>query len=164
MKNIARQILSLILPFTVLILVPRSIEREFTFRLDVLSILGCMVMLLGATGLGITISMFIRIGKGTLAPWSPTRKLVTGSLYAYVRNPMITSVLTGLLGESLFFHSVRIFAWAGIFLVINSVYFVLVEEPGLASRFGDEYLEYKRNVPRWIPRWTPWRPPDEQTG
>jgi protein-S-isoprenylcysteine O-methyltransferase Ste14 len=32
----------------------------------------------------------------------------------------------------------------------------LLEEPGLVKRFGEDYLSYKRNVPRWIPRWTPW--------
>jgi protein-S-isoprenylcysteine O-methyltransferase Ste14 len=26
------------------------------------------------------------------------------------------------------------------------------EEPGLENRFGAEYLDYSRNVPRWIPR------------
>ena len=36
------------------------------------------------------------------------------------------------------------------------VYIPLVEEPGLLKRFGEEYLTYKRNVPRWIPRLTPW--------
>jgi len=31
-----------------------------------------------------------------------------------------------------------------------------VEEAGLATRFGDDYLRYRENVPRWIPRWRPW--------
>jgi hypothetical protein len=35
-----------------------------------------------------TISTFMRIGKGILAPWSPTRKLVVGGMYGYVRNSM----------------------------------------------------------------------------
>lgn len=29
---------------------------------------------------------------------------------------------------------------------------------GLAQRFGDDYREYIRNVPRWIPRRRPWAP------
>ena len=33
----------------------------------------------------------------------------------------------------------------------------LVEERGLAKRFGQVHLIYKQNVPRWIPRWTPWK-------
>ena len=31
-----------------------------------------------------------------------------------------------------------------------------VETHGLVKRFGEDYLIYKRNVPRWVPRWRPW--------
>ena len=49
----------------------------------------------------------------------------------------------------------------------HGVYIPLAEEPGLARRFGYEYLAYQRNVPRWIPRVRPWTgresaPPDEK--
>jgi protein-S-isoprenylcysteine O-methyltransferase Ste14 len=69
-------------------------------------------------------------------------------------------------------HKQRFYAFCGIiapiffwFMVIvesflrpgfNHIYFVYSEEPGLAERFGNEYTEYKKNVPRWIPRLTPW--------
>jgi hypothetical protein len=33
-----------------------------------------------------------------------------------------------------------------------------VEEPHLHKRFGADYDEYRRNVPRWIPRITAWEP------
>jgi protein-S-isoprenylcysteine O-methyltransferase Ste14 len=36
----------------------------------------------------------------------------------------------------------------------------LYEEPALLRKFGAEYEEYRRNVPRWLPRLTPWRPQD----
>jgi protein-S-isoprenylcysteine O-methyltransferase Ste14 len=32
------------------------------------------------------------------------------------------------------------------------------EEPHLVGRYGDEYVEYRRNVPRWIPRISAWDP------
>ncbi len=38
---------------------------------------------------------------------------------------------------------------------VNATYIPLSEEPGLVNRFVEDYLDYKRNVPRWIPRWTP---------
>lgn len=69
---------------------------------------------------------------------------------------MITGVFFILIGESLIFHSTSILIWAGIFFLINTTYFLLFEEPGLHDRFGEEYLEYKRNVPRWIPRIKPY--------
>ena len=30
-----------------------------------------------------------------------------------------------------------------------------VEEPDLEGRFGDDYVRYKTDVPRWIPRLRP---------
>jgi protein-S-isoprenylcysteine O-methyltransferase Ste14 len=36
------------------------------------------------------------------------------------------------------------------------IYMPMVEEPGLVKRFGKEYEEYRRHVPRWLPRLEPW--------
>jgi protein-S-isoprenylcysteine O-methyltransferase Ste14 len=114
-----------------------------------------------AAGLAIwtwTVRLFAGIGEGTLAPWDATRRLVVEGPYRHARNPMITGVLAVLLGEAALLGSPEILVWSAVFLAINAVYFPLSEEPGLERRFGDEYREYKRNVPRWIPRRTPWTP------
>ena len=105
-----------------------------------------------------TITLFSRVGEGTLAPWDPTRRLVVLGPYRHVRNPMITGVLAVLIGEALAFGSTAILIEAAIFLTANATYMPLVEERDLARRFGDEYEAYKRNVPRWIPRVSPWEP------
>src|SRR5689334_11565608 len=44
---------------------------------------------------------FYTIGKGTLAPWDPPKKLVIVGLYRYVRNPMYIGVLGLVAGWSL---------------------------------------------------------------
>jgi protein-S-isoprenylcysteine O-methyltransferase Ste14 len=103
-----------------------------------------------------TVRLFARIGQGTLAPWDPTGHLVAEGPYAHVRNPMISAVLAALLGEAAVFGSPGILILAGAFVVVNHGYLLLHEEPGLERRFGDEYREYKRAVPRWIPRSRPW--------
>jgi protein-S-isoprenylcysteine O-methyltransferase Ste14 len=103
-----------------------------------------------------TISLLAREGEGTLAPWDPTQRLVVRGPYRYVRNPMITGVLSILVGEAALFGSPWLLAWWVLFLAINVVYFPLVEEPALRARFGDEYERYRRSVPRWIPRRRPW--------
>lgn len=105
-----------------------------------------------------TVRLFARIGKGTLAPWDPTERLVIEGPYAHVRNPMITAVLAVLLGEALIFGSTAIALWAAIFAVINHVFFLAYEEPAVERRFGEEYRRYKEHVPRWIPRRSPGRP------
>ena len=103
-----------------------------------------------------TVRLFARVGRGTLAPWDPTRKLVVEGPYRHVRNPMISAVLGTLLGEAALLGSPGIAVWAAVFAVINTAYFVLSEEPGLERRFGEPYAEYKRHVPRWIPRRAPY--------
>ena len=127
--------------------------------------LAALVVLAGAVllivGLGLfyrTVSLFAAVGRGTLAPWDPTRRLVVLGPYRYVRNPMITGVLSVLLGEGLVLGSVSILVAGALFFALNATYMPLVEERGLTERFGDDYLEYKRNVPRWIPRLRPWDP------
>lgn len=152
--NFTKQLASFILPVTVLIIVPLWIEDHAMIHMMSL-IFGSLLIITGLVLMTLTIAAFIKIGRGTLAPWSPTRKLVIAGLFAYVRNPMILGVWTVLLGESLAILSLRIFIWAIAFFIINTVYFIFSEEPGVEKRFGDEYREYKKNVPRWIPRRTP---------
>jgi len=106
-----------------------------------------------------TVTLFMRFGQGTPAPWDPPKKLVVRGPYRHVRNPMITSVMFMLTAESLLFRSWPLAAWLLFAFLANAIYFPLVEEKGLAKRFGDAYLQYKAHVPRWLPRVTPWTPP-----
>jgi len=158
MKNVLKQIFSFILPVTVLVIIPLWVEKEWTFQLSFHLLAGFLLMLSGLTLMFITISSFIKIGKGTLAPWSPPKKLVIKGPYRYVRNPMIIGVLTVLLGEALAFLSKSILIWAGEFFVINIIYFIIYEEPNLENRFGEQYRQYKKNVNTWVPRIRPYDP------
>ncbi|MFW9845075.1 MAG: methyltransferase family protein, partial [Candidatus Thorarchaeota archaeon] len=112
----------------------------------------------GLTLMAVTIRMFSKIGKGTLAPWAPTEKLVVDGLYSRTRSPMIMGVLIVLIGEVIVLSSLWILLWFAVFAIGNHFYFIRFEEPGLLDRFGDAYQTYKENVPRWIPRRKPWKP------
>ena len=158
MTNFLKQIFSFILPVTVLVIVPLWIEKNRTINFSFHLFAGLTLILFGLTMMAMTISSFIRIGKGTLAPWSPTKNLVIKGPYRYVRNPMILGVMTVLLGEALGIWSQNIFIWTVIFLLINTVYFILYEEPDLEKKFGNGYLRYKKHVARWLPRLTPYLP------
>ena len=155
MKNLLNQIVSFILPVTVLVIIPLWIEKDMAIHKGPYLFLGLIFILTGLAVMAWTIFSFIRIGKGTLAPWSPTKKLVIKGLYRYVRNPMILGVLTVLLGEALCLWSQNILIWALSFFVINTIYFIIYEEPDLEKRFGEEYCRYKKHVWRWLPRLTP---------
>lgn len=152
----------LILPFTVTVIIPVILwfaergpgEKWKSWPL----LIAIPPGIVGVTLLVWTIGLFMRIGRGTLAPWNPPRKLVTTGPYAYTRNPMLSGVFMILLAEAIGGQSVAIACWFGIFVMSNVIHFMLSEEPGLRRRFGSEYEEYYRNVPRFLPRLTPWRP------
>jgi protein-S-isoprenylcysteine O-methyltransferase Ste14 len=148
-----------LLPGTVAVVLPAVLIARSGVDVDVLRVaLGTPLIAAGFAMWVWTVRLFARRGRGTLAPWDPTQRLVVEGPYAHVRNPMITGVLAVLLGEALIFGSTAIAIWAAIFAVINHVFFITYEEPAVERRFGDEYRRYKTNVPRWIPRRTPWRP------
>jgi len=90
-------------------------------------------------------------GKGTPLPLDPPKKLVADGPYGVVRNPMYWGVACVMLGEAAVFHSLALAEWAvGLFVCAN-VFVLLVEEPTLKRKFGAEFEEYRRRVPRWIP-------------
>ncbi|MFL5559316.1 MAG: methyltransferase family protein [Gemmatimonadaceae bacterium] len=163
-----RHLLSiLLLPFVMVVMVPRWLLRAWsasdtrwvggTMAAATAHIVGALIFLIGFALFAWCITLFGRIGKGTLAPWDPTQRLVAVGPYRHVRNPMITGVLTMLAGEAVFLGSRVIMIWAATFLAFNHLYFLISEEPGLERRFGRDYEEYKLAVPRWIPRLTPWK-------
>jgi protein-S-isoprenylcysteine O-methyltransferase Ste14 len=152
----------LLLPFMATFVVPRWLLGSFagndtrwlrTAPLTwVASALGALLFLCGLAVFLWCVLLFARVGRGTLAPWDPTQKLVAVGPYRYVRNPMISAVATMLAGQCLFFGSWILGAWFLLFILVNHIYFLLSEEPGLERRFGESYREYKCNVPRWVPR------------
>lgn len=169
--RILRHLLSiLILPFTMVVVIPRWL---YTTRgsadalwhgaalAGVARVGGALLFAAGFALFAWCVSLFARVGRGTLAPWDPTQRLVVVGPYRHVRNPMISGVLAMIAGEALFLCSRAIAWWLATFWIINVVYFILLEEPGLVDRFGGDYRRYKAAVPRWIPRRTPW-PADGQ--
>jgi protein-S-isoprenylcysteine O-methyltransferase Ste14 len=124
-------------------------------------VVGAAVFLLGLALFVWCVSLFARRGRGTIMPWDPTQRLVVAGPYRHVRNPMISSVLFMVTGQALLWGSVLTAALAAFFFVVNHVYFIASEEPGLIKRFGDSYRAYKANVPRWLPRLWPYQKTSE---
>ncbi len=91
-------------------------------------------------------------GRGTPLPLDPPKKLVVVGPYRIVRNPMYWSVAFVMLGEAAVFHSVALVDLAAVFFVAVNLFVLFVEEPGLKAKFGEEYEQYCRKVPRWLPR------------
>ena len=163
----------LILPFNVLITMPVLILCFSDWALITPQNLLPFMIMIGLFSLGLalmtwTIGLFAAVKKGSLAPWNPIDKLITTGPYAYVRNPMLLGayvrnpMLLGVFlvlgGEALLFTSYPLAIYLILFIIINALYFPLSEEKGLEKRFGQEYISYKNNVPRFIPRLSPYKP------
>jgi protein-S-isoprenylcysteine O-methyltransferase Ste14 len=140
----------LLLPGVVTVLVPVLLVEDP--ELGAVWPLGVLLLAAGIGMMAWTIGLFATVGRGTLAPWDPTQRLVVRGPYRRVRNPMISGVLGVLLGEAALLGSWELLGWAGVFFAVNNAYFRLVEEPGLRKRFGAEYEDYCRRVRRWVPR------------
>lgn len=112
---------------------------------------GCALAAIGAALVVHCIRLFVRFGCGTLAPWDPTRALVSAGAYRYSRNPMKAGLFLVLAGEALAAQSVALTVWFVCFAIVNVVYIQFHEEPGLLKRFGGRYDDYCDRVPRWWP-------------
>lgn len=156
-----------LLPFTVTVVIPglivyfagaTHIGWDLPAPLRFLPfLLAGLLIALGLTSFGWTVALFAAVGRGTLAPWDPTQRLVVLGPYRHMRNPMISGVLSVLLGEAALLGSLPLSIWFLSFLALNQLYISLFEEPDLERRFGDDYRRYKQNVPRWVPRLRPRR-------
>jgi protein-S-isoprenylcysteine O-methyltransferase Ste14 len=90
--------------------------------------------------------------KGTPVPFNPPPRLVTTGPYAYVRNPMLTGVFISLFGLGLLFRSISlVFIFTPLFILLNVLELRAIEEPELEKRLGNEYIEYKKRVPMFLP-------------
>ena len=90
---------------------------------------------------------------------APPQKLVVVGFYRYVRNPMYVGFFVGWLSLwVLYGEANRGSLVVELVAVIGAALFVrLYEEPTLRAKFGADYEEYCRNVPRWIPRVRAWK-------
>jgi protein-S-isoprenylcysteine O-methyltransferase Ste14 len=112
-------------------------------------------MLLGASGaiLAITcVFTFVFAGRGTPAPFDPPRRLVVQGPYRLARNPMYLGAGFALSGAALFYQSMRLLGYAGVFVLAAHLLVVLYEEPTLRRMFGEDYDAYCRRVGRWWPK------------
>jgi protein-S-isoprenylcysteine O-methyltransferase Ste14 len=152
----------LLAPGIVMGVVPRWIS-QWQMRPPLLGFFGFRIIggLLIAVALPMLLDSFARFaiqGLGTPAPVLPTRHLVVSGLYLYVRNPMYLGGTAVVFGQGLLFGDVRLLGYGLFVLLVSHLFVVGYEEPKLRKTFGQEYLEFSRNVPRWIPRLKRWNP------
>jgi protein-S-isoprenylcysteine O-methyltransferase Ste14 len=109
-------------------------------------------MLLVAGGIGTSFyARAIFQGRNTTAnPYGEPSQFVVEMPYTFTRNPMYLGLTMGLLGFAIFFGSiVMLLAPVGFVIAIDRLV-IPGEEAAMERAFGQQYLEYKERVRRWI--------------
>lgn len=112
----------------------------------------------GAAAIFIAMGMFLLIWpissfnkkETTHMPFGTPSALVVSGPYQYTRNPMYVALTLIQAGISLFIGRPVSLLAAPLFFVIMNFRQIPYEEKLLTELFGDEYLEFCKNVRRWI--------------
>lgn len=106
------------------------------------------------TGLAIRGASRLALGKQFSGHVQTTHghRLIATGIYRFIRHPAYLAFLCLLLGFPLCFGSVAGLAWAIGSGVPALVYRIRIEEAALEAWFPDEYPQYQRTTPRFIPR------------
>jgi len=110
---------------------------------------------MGLAGVGAWVACldtFSRHGRGTPLPADAPRHLVTRGLFRRVRNPIMAAELLVIWALALYLASVGAVLYALAISATAHLMVVHVEEPELRRRFGQPYVDYCRETPRWLPR------------
>ncbi|MEM1365634.1 MAG: isoprenylcysteine carboxylmethyltransferase family protein [Pseudomonadota bacterium] len=90
--------------------------------------------------------------KTTVLPHRAASSLVTNGPFAFSRNPIYLGYAMILVGIFVLRPGAMSAFAAGVFGIILFKASIEPEEKHLAARFGQEWAEYARRVPRWIGR------------
>jgi protein-S-isoprenylcysteine O-methyltransferase Ste14 len=112
-------------------------------------ILGALIVI---AGIGLSVGGFItqkRAGTDPI-PFNPSTRIVAHGLYRFTRNPMYIGFALWTLGLAVLINSGWMLLAVPIGLVLIDRIVITREERYLKRKFGEEYLNYKRRVRRWI--------------
>ncbi len=108
--------------------------------------------ILGAIGFALTFASMLSFARAntSVLPHRPASKMVNRGLYRYSRNPMYVGLIIVYICGTLLLNTF----WLAFLLVpvlLGLRYFIIAkEETYLEQEFGDEYLQYKQQVRRWL--------------
>ena len=115
-----------------------------------------LAMLIGYALVAIGVGMFVHGWRDAYRARKENR-LVRGGLYRVVRHPQYTGLFIALFCEGVV-HWPTLFSVALMPLIVVAYYWLArKEEREMLRTFGDEYRDYMRRVPMFLPRWGQWR-------
>jgi protein-S-isoprenylcysteine O-methyltransferase Ste14 len=118
----------------------------FAFKL-----IGLFLLFVGFSMLLYLIKLHTETGRTTpLAVIESPKSVIAEGPYKYSRNPMYLAVITTFLGIFLLFGHLLLFFYFLFSFPALHLFVILVEEPELRQKFGQEYVQYTEKIPRWF--------------
>lgn len=148
-KNLVFTVLA---PCTVAVYLPLLIASTPISDSPMASMIGAVLLTLGAMIYIWCVWDFATAGRGTPAPIDPPKDLVVRGLYRYVRNPMYVGMLCLVAGWATLFLSLPIALYGVCLWGVFHLFVLYYEEPHLRGIFGQRYEIYLTRVGRWLPR------------
>ena len=122
--------------------------------LMVLNIPWSSIITASLLAIGLTIILWASAGfnrvKTGIVPFSESTRLITTGLYRYTRNPMYLGMVLILSGFACSLGTLAAWIPIPVFITIIQLRFILNEERFLTDIYGDEYLQYVKQVRRWL--------------
>lgn len=112
-------------------------------------LMGVLPIVAGFAVAGIAEGRFKSV-RTAVNPFGLPSTLVTTGPFAYSRNPMYAGMLLIHLGAAAALGSLTPFLVPPVFAWILDVRFIRMEEAKLERIFGDDYMEYRGRVRRWL--------------
>jgi len=101
--------------------------------------------------LGWIIIIFAFFKIGAIPSVRKKSNLITSGIYSVIRHPISSGALISVLGWTILFKSIISIIYFPLFCLFYLVG-TLLEEKNLIYEYGDQYLDYKKKVPkRFIP-------------
>jgi protein-S-isoprenylcysteine O-methyltransferase Ste14 len=88
--------------------------------------------------------------KTHIEPWHPTTAIIRKGVYRFSRNPIYLAFCIATVGAGLVLNSWWVIASVAVLKPLLEHLVISREEIYLEKKFGDQYLDYKRQVRRWL--------------
>ncbi len=122
----------------------------FPFLPKTISILIGILLIIGGIGAIVMIWRQMHAAKTNIEPWKPTTKILDTGFYGFSRNPIYVAMIFIYFGVSFLFNSIWFLPFLPLCLLTIHFGVILREEKYLETKFGEDYLNYKTKVRRWI--------------
>jgi protein-S-isoprenylcysteine O-methyltransferase Ste14 len=86
----------------------------------------------------------------TVRPFEESSALILDGPFRFSRNPMYLGMVAAIIGVAIVLGSLVAFIAPVAFYLTMSVAFICHEEKAMEDTFGQEYLNYRNRVRRWI--------------